>query len=239
MTEAKTESAKNEPNPEVEAATERARKFEADATDARRQLKEIGMTAAEVKALRQGHDDLMRERANSGDPKKVKEFEEAVESKYKTAYTKEIEGLRTESQKKDAELKELRVMSVAMQMASEKGVLPSALPLIKRELQESLDWQDGKIVVLQDGKPALSKLKPGELMGLEEHFDALKGQYAFAFESENISGGKGTGTTSKSNGATTLTREQFLALPEAKRAEVVSSLEPAAARAILKNFPIS
>lgn len=201
---------------EYEKTLERARRFEAMATDFEKRYK--GFDPEEYKAVKE-ENLLLKKQGAVGDQKKIDELIEAQKQELEKRYSSKYEELEGVTKTQGKELKELRVVSKAMTKAAEV-FNTDALPLIRREIESSCDWQDGDIVVLgEDQKPRASKVDPRKNMTIDEYIGELSEKFASCAKPKGKPGVKQNGTADTARGQSSdVTVEKYLKMsPEERR----------------------
>lgn len=169
--------------------------------------------------------EQLRKEGTGGDPKKIEALIADKEKELKGVFggkITELEGQVVASQK---ELKTLRVTNVAMQEAA-KHFNADGLPLLQQVIDATTDWVDGKVVVMEGGKPRVSAKDPRQNMELPEYMGILAAQYPSLAKSEATSGGKPNGTAMKTT-AGSISKTQYLAMSEKDRVDFLNTLQPA------------
>lgn len=175
------------PAEEFNKAQERARNFEAKLTDLEKRFK--GVDPEEARALRE-EVALLRKDAAGGDPKKIDDLiareRGEIEKRFSSKLT-ETESALSEAQKR---LKRAEVVNPAL-MTAAKFFNNDALPLLQPVLESALDFEDGKIVVKQDGRVVPSVKNPRiAAMPLEEFLESLVEKHPSLAKPTLAAGGK-------------------------------------------------
>lgn len=207
---------------QIDSLTAKYHRAEAELVDTKKKFGWITDPEA-VKAKLEDYENLRKD-ATGGDKAKI--------DKLIADSTKEIEGrfsgklteYETENGTLKKELKSLRVTNVAMQEAA-KHFNADGLPLLQHIIEQNTDFVDGQIVVLEGGKPAVSKRDPRKQMDLAEYMEGLAASYPSLAKATVVSGGKPTGTISKGSGMR-LSPQQFAQLGANDQQAYVRGLDP-------------
>jgi len=216
---------------QVDKLTNQLQTWQAKATDYEKRFNGIDPEA--VKAMREDYE-LLRKEGAVGDKAKIEKLiadkSAEVENRFKTHLTERDQKISTY----EKELKTLRVTNIAMQEAAKK-FNADQLPLLQREIDSATDFVDGKIVILENGKPAYSKKNPSQLMDLPEYMDQLAAKYPSSAKSSMVAGGQTSGTT-YTNGSTRLSTAEFMRLTQADQTAYIKSLPQPEQRTLLNNL---
>lgn len=149
---------------------ERAQNFEARVVDFEKRYKNID--PEEHKALKE-EIGLLRRETVGGDPKKIEEFLTKERAELEKRFSGKLTETETALQEATKRLKRAEVVNPAMITAA-KFFNDDALPLLQPIIEGSLDMEDGKIVVKQDGKIVPSTKNPRlAAMPVEEFLESL------------------------------------------------------------------
>lgn len=210
-------------NKDLDAAVERARRFEAEAEDAKRKLEAFkGIDLEEVKTLRQSYNDLMRERANKGGDKEREEWEATLKADYDKRYGSKYTELETQLNAKSKEVERLAVVNPAMLHAAQV-FNDKELALVQMLVEKELAYHNGEVIVKdENGKPRPSKLDPRKNMDIAEYMAELADKYPGIAKPKTQAGAKNLAhkANTTTNGETKITVQDYLAMEPAERARL-------------------
>lgn len=216
---------------QVDKLTNQLQTWQAKATDYEKRY--AGIDPDAVKAKLEDYE-LMRKEGAVGDKGKIEKLiadkTAEVENRFKSHLTERDTKISTY----EKELKTLRVTNTAMQEAAKK-FNADQLPLLQREIDSATDFIDGKIVIIENGKPAYSKKNPSVLMDLPEYMEQLAAKYPSSAKSQVVSGGQTSGTT-YANGSTRLNLAEYMRLTPTEQQTYIKSLPGAEQKQMLNNL---
>lgn len=180
---------------EYNKAIERAQRFEGQLVDLQKQLENFkGIDPREHRALKEEYENL-RKKATGGDEEKINQFIADKEKEFEKRYGDKFSELNTNNEKLSREIKELRVIEKAL-LAAGEHFHSNTLGLLRREFESELDFLEGEIVAVQDGKPRPSKADPRKPMGLKEYLQLKTEAYPELLKARTKSGvGGANGST--------------------------------------------
>lgn len=183
---------------QLDALTTKLHRTEAELVDNKKKFGWITDPEA-VKAKLEDYENLRKD-ATGGDKVKIDQLIAEKSKELEGRFSGKLTEFETENQTLKKELKSLRVTNVAMQEAA-KHFNADGLPLLQHIIEQNTDYVDGQIVVLDNGKPAVSKRDPRKQMDLAEYMEGLAVAYPSLAKATIVSGGKPTGNMAKSGGA--------------------------------------
>jgi hypothetical protein len=239
MTEEAKTAAKTYSEEEFNKAVERARTYEAKAEDLSRQVKEIGLSPVEARAMKQAYDDLKRDSA-VGDPKKFDEELRRREVDIRTQVQKEIDELKGSYSKLAAHNKELEVTDRVFSQAAAKfneDVHDDVKAYIRRFGDKA---EDGSIIFKDDsGKPRYVAGSTTQLMGPKEFTEWLVATKPSWAKATAVPGSMQPGTKVNGTGAPkTYNAAELMGMSESEKNEIFKR-DPDAARAYLSTVKLS
>lgn len=181
--------------------------FKTRSTNYEKQLAEYQKT---VQDLTEKNTSLMKERGEKGGEKERQEYEEHLRQQYDKRYGAKFSEFERHIADRDktlgdkdkiiaaqiAELDGFRVMVPAMQLAMDIFSKES-LPIVQKEIESVLFWQDGETRVKgPDGKALHSEDNPQNYMGAQEYLRKYARQFPQLCPAQQIQGTKETGTSS-------------------------------------------
>lgn len=228
-------SSSNDSSSELNQALERARRFEAMATDYEKQLERFkGIDPDEVKANKEALDRLMEENAKKGDDKDLEGYKAHLSEKFQKEYGSQLDELRNELKEKDSKLTKLLLTDTALKKAAPL-FNDDALEYIEIKVNSECKLQDGEIVVIgKDGEPRQSKQDPRKLMTVDEYLSELAEQKPSLTRAKGKAGTDDGSDKRGGSKSVTMSTEQFLKLSKEERAK----LSPEERRAHLQQIKI-
>lgn len=186
-----------------------------------------------IRAKVEDYENLRRQSVG-GDKAAIDQLIADKQKEIETRYASKFEEYDRENKTLKHEVKNLRVTSVAMQEAA-KYFNPDGLPLLKPIIEAQTDYIDGKIVVLDQGKPKPSQKDPRNHMEVGEFLELLTKDYPSIAKSNSVGGGKPTGTTV--NGmASVLSVSEYSKLSGADQRNYLKGLSPEQQKTLLNNL---
>lgn len=162
-----------------------------------------------IKAKLEDYDNL-RKQTSGGNPDAITKLIAEKEKEFDTRYSRKFSEYEQENNSLKREVKNLRVTSVAMQEAA-KFFNSDGLPLLKPIIESQTDYVDGKIVVMDNGKPRPSIKDPRNQMEVGEWLEGLTKEYPSIAKSNAVGGAKPSGTT-VANGGSLLSVNEYTKL---------------------------
>lgn len=207
---------------QLDALTTKLHRTEAELVDSKKRFGWITDPDA-VKAKLEDYENLRKD-ATGGDKAKIDQLIADKSKELEGRFSGKLTEYETENSTLKKELKSLRVTNVAMQEAA-KHFNADGLPLLQHLIEQNTDFIDGQIVVIENGKPAVSKRDPRKQMDLAEYMESLAAAYPSLAKATVVSGGKPTGTISK-GGGTRLSPQQYAQLSGPDQQAYVRGLDP-------------
>jgi hypothetical protein len=223
-----------------EKALERARRFEGELVDTKKQLDAIkaqlnGIDFEEYKALKAEREQLMAERAKNN-PEEMERQYAAREAKLRKDLGAEKAALEEENARLKSELKTERVTKNVMGRIGPK-LHPEFHRFVQADVERFMDMQDGEIVIRDEkGTIRYSRVNPGEYMQPEEWAEELAKVAPRMFVSEAVGGTKpASGTKPAVTNGQTSTPADFALWPKDRQTEFFRS-NPKALENFMNNF---
>jgi len=186
-----------------------------------------------IRAKLEDYDNL-RKSATGGDKAAIDQLVAEKEKEIETRYSRKFGEYESENTNLKREVKNLRVTSVAMQEAA-KFFNADGLPLLKPMIEANTDFIDGKIVVLENGKPRASIKDPRNAMDVGEWMETLTKDYPSIAKSNTVGAGKPNGTKIHGTGAT-LSVGEYSRLSASDQRSYLKGLAPDQQRALLNDL---
>jgi hypothetical protein len=178
--------------------------------------------------------EKMRTQSAGGDTNAINALIAEKEAEIQNRFSRKLTELETESANLKGEVKNLRVTSVAMQEAA-RFFNADGLPLLKPLIESQTDFVDGKIVVLENGKPRVSNKDPRNQMDVAEWLEILTKDYPSIAKSSVVGGAQPTGQRMSGSG-TTLTANEYRNLSALDQQKYMRSLQPTEQRKLLNSL---
>lgn len=186
-----------------------------------------------IKAKIEDYDNL-RKSATGGDKDAIDKLVSDKEKEIEGRYSRKFSEFESENTNLKREVKNLRVTSVAMQEAA-KFFNADGLPLLKPMIESNTDFVDGKIVVIDNGKPRASIKDPRNPMDLSEFMELLTKDYPSIAKSNSVGAGKPNGT--KINGSSSvLSVGEYSKLNGMDQRNYLKGLSPEQQKALLNDL---
>ncbi len=178
--------------------------------------------------------EKMRTQNTGGDANAINALLQEKEAEIQNRFSRKLTEIETENSSLKGEVKNLRVTSVAMQEAA-KFFNADGLPLLKPLIESQTDFVDGKIVVLENGKPRVSSKDPRNQMDVGEWLELLTKDYPSIAKSAVVGGAQPTGQRMNGSG-TTLSANEYKKLSAMDQQKYMRSLQPAEQRKLLNSL---
>lgn len=176
----------------------------------------------------------MRKQSVGGDKSAIDQLIADKEKEIDARYARKFGEYESENSNLKKEVKNLRVTSVAMQEAA-KFFNPDGLPLLKPLIESQTDFIEGKIVVLEQGKPKPSQKDPRNLMDVGEWMEILTKDYPSIAKSSSVGGGKPSGTP-VSGAGNVLSVAEYTKLSGVDQRNYLKGLSPDQQKTLLNNL---
>jgi hypothetical protein len=178
--------------------------------------------------------EKMRTQNTGGDANAINALIQEKEAEIQNRFSRKLTEIETENGNLKGEVKNLRVTSVAMQEAA-KFFNADGLPLLKPIIESQTDFIDGKIVVLENGKPRVSGKDPRNQMDVAEWLELLTKDYPSIAKSSVVGGAQQPGQRVTGSG-TTLSANEYKKLGAMDQQKYMRSLQPAEQRKLLNSL---
>lgn len=231
--EAKEEQTPTQQTPDISAIEERARRFEAQAIDAQKQLERFkGIDPEKYRAVMEDYDNLRKEKA-TGSPEEIDRLIAEKKQEIEGLYKGHLDEAKNRALQLEQELKQLRVVDRAKTKAADRFTT-DALDLIQTPIERDLDFVDGEIVVKGDGgEIKRSPQDPSKNMSLDEYLDSLANKFPSIVRSEFRGGAKPTGQQRSGTAQSGITAQQYMEMSPNERRQLDAKTRGELARKVL------
>jgi len=214
---------------ENEKLKSRAQNLEAENVNYKKQYSWI--TDPESARAKLEDYENMKKDATGGDKVKIDKLIEEAKIEVKGLFSNKLGEYEKENGTLKTELKTLRVTNVAMQEAA-KYFNADGLPLLQKEIESTTDFIDGKVVILENGKPRISLKDPRNAMEMAEYMEVLAKMYPSLAKSQSVAGGQLPGQQISAVGEK-MTPQEFAKMDRQSRAAYLQSIKIQRNRQIL------
>jgi len=218
---------------DVAAIEERARRFEAQYTDAQKQMERFkGIDPERYHAILEDYENLRKEKA-SGSPEEIDRLISEKKQEIEGAYKSHLDEARTKAEQLERELKQLRVVDRAKSKAAARFTT-DALELIQSPIERDLDFVDGDIVVKDvNSEIRRSPKDPSRHMNLDEYLDELATKFPSIVKSDFRGGAKPQGERRGGGTESGISTEQYINMTPTERRQLDSKTRGELARKVL------
>jgi hypothetical protein len=178
--------------------------------------------------------EKIRTQSTGGDANAINALLQEKEAEIQNRFSRKLTEIESENNSLKGQVKNLRVTSVAMQEAA-KFFNADGLPLLKPLIESQTDFVDGKIVVMDNGKPRISNKDPRNQMDVGEWMELLTKDYPSIAKSTVIGGAQQPGQRVTGNG-TTLSANEYKKLSAMDQQKYMRSLQPTEQRKLLNSL---